>query len=399
MTERLYYDDSTLLEFTAQVVAREDSDRGPVVRLDRTAFYPTSGGQPHDVGTLDGIAVLDVWEDDAGNVWHLLDRLPERAEVRGAIDWPRRFDHMQQHTGQHLLSAGFVRLLDAPTVSFHLGADDSTIDLDAPELSWDSAFSVEADVNRVIWENRPVEVHVVDEANIHTIPLRRPPKVTGAIRVIWVRDYDAAACGGTHVPQTGAVGLLKISRIERYKGGVRVGFLCGGRALRHYQRSLLSLQSASADLSVHPDQLGEAVQRLQDDLKEARRASRAAQNALMAFEAQRLWTNAPEVDGVRRVVALFDNRSYDEARAAAAHLSSQPRTLALLAVNDSKGVRMVCERSGDLPDLDAAAILRRAAKALGGRAGGTASLAQGGAPAHPHDVVVETMRAAATSVT
>jgi len=230
-------------------------------------------------------------------------------------------------------------------------------------------------------------------------PLRRPPKVSGAIRVIWVRGYDAAACGGTHVLQTGAVGLLKITRIERYKGGVRVGFLCGGRALRHFQRSLLGLQEASADLSVHPDQLGEAVQRLQDDLKQTRRTLRVAQSAVMAFEAQRLWAETPEADGVRRVVALLDDRSYDEARAAASHLSTQPRTLALLAVNDAKGVRMVCERSGDLPHLDAAAILCRAAEVLGGRAGGTASLAQGGAPARPRNIVVEALRAVAASVT
>jgi alanyl-tRNA synthetase len=317
--------------------------------------------------------------------------------VRGTIDWERRFDHMQQHTGQHLLSAGFVRLLDAPTVSFHLGTDDSTIDLDTPELSWDSAFRVEADVNSVIWEDRPVEVHTVDQEDIHTVPLRRPPQVNGTIRVVWVRDYDAAACGGTHVVRTGAIGLLKITRIERYKSGVRVGFLCGGRALRHYQRSLLHLQSASTSLSVHPDQLGEAIQRLQDDLRETRRASRAAQNAVMAFEAQRLWTDTPEVGGVRRVVEFLDDRSYDEARAAASHLSNQPRTLALLAVNDAKGVRMVCERSCDIPNLDAASILLRAAEALGGRAGGTASLAQGGAPARARDVVVEALRAAAAS--
>jgi alanyl-tRNA synthetase len=392
MTERLYHADSSLREFTARVVKRTPGERGPVVVLDRTAFYPTSGGQPHDTGTLDEIAVLDVWEDDDGAVAHLLERVPDGDEVRGVIDWERRFDHMQQHTGQHLLSAGFVHLLAAPTVSFHLGSEDSTIDLNVPELDWESAFRVEADVNRVIWENRPVEVHVVDEADIHTMPLRRPPKVRGTIRVIWIKGYEAAACGGTHVQRTGAVGVLKITRLERYKGGIRVGFLCGGRALADYQRVLRTVQEASADLSVHPGQLVDAVGRLRSDAKEASRAARAAENALMALEAERLWRETAEVDGVRRVVAYFADRTFDQARAIAAHACSRSRTLALLAVGDAKGVRLVCQRSDDLPHLDAADILSRAAHSLGGRAGGMASLAQGGAPAVSEETVLRAMR-------
>jgi alanyl-tRNA synthetase len=388
MTERLYYRDSLLREFTARVVGRRATDRGPSVELDRTAFYPTSGGQPHDTGSLGGVRVLDVWDDEGGVVWHLVDRLPEGDTVRGAIDWERRFDHMQQHSGQHLLSAAFVRLLDAPTISFHLGTEVSHIDLDTPELSWDDAFRVEADVHRVIGENRPVEIHFVDERNIHEVPLRRPPKVSGEIRVIWIRDYDAVACGGTHVPQTGAVGLLKIVRLERYKGGMRVGFLCGARALADYQRVLRGLQALSADLSVHPSEVGEAVARLKGELKETRRALQIAEDALMAVEAERLWRETPEIDGVRRVVAHLADRSTEQARAIATQAIAHPRTLALLAVSDAKGVRLLCARGADLPELDAAAILRRAVGALGGRGGGTAELAQGGAPAQPVEVIV-----------
>jgi len=225
MTERLYYTDSALHTFAARVVERRDTERGPAVRLDRTAFYPTSGGQPYDTGTLGDVRVVDVWDDETDAVWHLLERSLDAEEVEGRIDWERRFDHMQQHTGQHLLSAAFVRLRDAATVSFHLGTDDSSIDLDVRQLSWEDAFRVEADVNRVIWEDRPVEVHFVAEDEIAGVPLRKPPKVTGTIRVVWIRDVDASACGGTHVPRTGAVGLVKIVRLERYKGGTRVGFL------------------------------------------------------------------------------------------------------------------------------------------------------------------------------
>jgi alanyl-tRNA synthetase len=392
MTIRLYYSDSTLRDFSARVLERQTTERGTAVRLDRTAFYPTSGGQPHDTGTLNDARVVDVWDDEAGAVWHLLERAPEGEEVRGAIDWERRFDHMQQHSGQHLLSAGFVRLLDAPTVSFHLGSDDSSIDLDRPQLSWDDAFRVEADVNRVIAENRAVEVRIVAEDQIHTVPLRRPPKVTGDIRVVLIPDYDASACGGTHVPATGAVGLLKIVRIERYKGGVRVGFVCGARALTHYQRTLAALQTVSADLSVGGEEVPEAVARLKGDLKDARRELEAAQRALATLEAERLWAETAPVEGVRTIAAYLEDRTFDQAAALAAHVSAKPKTVALIATSDAKGVRLVCTRSADLPDLNAAAILKRVTDRLGGKGGGTAEHARGGAPAAEREAILEAVR-------
>ncbi len=360
-----------------------------------TAFYPTSGGQPYDTGKLNGIAVLDVWEDDEDAVWHLLEQLPEGDEVGGEIDWERRFDHMQQHSGQHLLSAAFIRLLEAPTIGFHLGADESSIDLDTPDLAWDTAFQVEAEVNRVIWENHPVEIHFVDQDAIHEVPLRKPPQVSGTIRVIWVPGYDASACGGTHVARTGTVGIVKISRIERHKGGVRVSFVSGGRALRDYQRALRGLQQASTDLSIHPNELGETVGRLQHELKETRRKLKATQGDLVAFEAERLWSETPELDGVRRVTAYLPDRSFEQARSVASQLSGHSRTLALLAVSESKGTRLVCSRSNDLPDLDASAILRRAAETLGGRGGGTAQQAQGGAEAQPRQTILQALQGAA----
>jgi alanyl-tRNA synthetase len=386
MTDRLYYTDSMLRTFTARVAERRETERGPAVRLDRTAFYPTSGGQPFDTGTLSGVRVLDVWDDETG-VWHLVERPVDRDDVDGEVDWDRRFDHMQQHTGQHLLSAAFVRLLEAPTLSFHLGADDSSIDLDVPRVSWEDAFRVEAEVNRVIWEDRPVEVHFVGRDEIGRVPLRKPPQVTGTIRVVWVRDVDASACGGTHVPRTGAIGMLKVVRLERYKGGVRVGFLCGGRALAHYRRVLRGAQSVGADLSVHVDQVPETVARLAADLKAARRELEAARAALMGFEAERLWAEAPVADGVRRVVAYREDWGPDQLAALASRLAARPGTVALVAGTDAKGVRVVCKRSEDLARVDAAGVLRGAVEQLGGRGGGTAAQAQGGAPAAPREVI------------
>jgi alanyl-tRNA synthetase len=391
VTRRLYYDDATLVAFDARIVAHQETGRGLAVQLDRTAFYPTSGGQPHDTGTLAGIPVVDVWDTVEGEVWHLLEAMPAAAigdtvsgdTVSGVVDWPRRFDHMQQHTGQHILSAACVELFQGNTVGFHLGSETSTIDLDLSQLSWEAAFTVEDAVNRVIWENRPVTIHTVTRDDLGNIPLRKPPQVTGDIRVIWVEGYDASACGGTHIRSTAEIGLLKITGIERYKGGVRVTFLCGERALRDYRRALHALRAASSDLSVAQDEVPQAVARLQEELQIARRALNKAQGQLLEFEADRLWEAMPEVDGVRRIGIHWTDRPFTDARVIAGRLRERPRTLLLLAASEADGVRLVCARSDDLPHIDAGSILREVTQALGGRGGGSPSIAQGGAPAQP----------------
>ncbi len=405
MTRRLYYDDAALVTFDARIVARRETERGLAVQLDQTAFYPTSGGQPHDTGTLAGIPVVDVWDEEAagipGEVWHLLEAMPMTTigdTVHGIIDWPRRFDHMQQHTGQHILSAACVELYQANTVGFHLGGEASTIDLDIPQLAWEAAFEVEDAANRVIWENRPVTIHTVtrddlgDVADEDIRPLRKPPQVTGDIRVIWVEGYDASACGGTHVRTTGEIGLLKITGIERYKGGVRLTFLCGGRALRDYRRVLHALRAASSDLSVAQDEVPQTVARLQEELQTTRRALNKAQSHLLELEADRLWEATPETDGVRRIGVHWTDRPFADARAIAGRLRERPRTLLLLAVSETDGVRLVCARSDDLPHVDAGAMLREVTQALGGRGGGSPSIAQGGAPVHTADVIMTIIR-------
>ena len=389
MTKRIYYHDATLCEFTANITARQDTERGPAVCLDETAFYPTSGGQPHDTGTLGNIPVVDVWEDEGGDIWHLLERMPDNDNVAGKVDWGRRFDHMQQHTGQHLLSAAFVRELNAQTISFHLGSDISTIDLDIPNLTWEATFRAEEAANQIIWENRAVAVHIAASDELANIPLRKPPQVTGKIRIIWVKDYDASACGGTHVGHTGEIGSIKITGIERYKGGVRVTFLCGQRALLDYRRALRGIQKASADLSVHQNELREAVARIQEEAKTSRRELKQARGELMQIEADRLWDETPVVEGERRIAAHWTERSFADIRAVASRLRERPHTLLLLAVSEEKGVRMVCARSDDLVDLDAAAILRVAMGPLGGRGGGSATMAQGGAGQHSHEAILE----------
>ncbi len=381
MTERLYYTDAALREFTAQVVEIKETDRGPAVRLDRTAFYPTSGGQPYDIGLLGGVAVVETWEDDAGEIWHLLSSaLSQTGEVTGVIDDARRFDHMQQHTGQHLLSEAFIRQLDAPTVSFHLGRDAVTIDLALAQLSWEAAFAVEDEVNRIVWEDRPVTVRLVAPEEVSTLALRKVPPISGPLRVVTVEDYDSTACGGTHVARTGAIGMVKVTGLERYKGGVRVAFLCGARALRDYRRTLRLLGEVSAGLTVGQDEVPAAVSRLQGEAQETRRALSRAQAALIDAEADRFWAESPEVQGGRRVVACWTGRPFAEVQTMAARLREHPRTLILLATLEGPAARLLFARSDDWAVVDAAALLKALLAKWGGRGGGSATMAQGGIP-------------------
>ena len=393
MTEKLYYDDSRLRSFTATIVARQEMERGPAVQLDRTAFYPTGGGQAHDTGTLNGIPVCDVWTDDDGEVWHLLERMPAGDEVEGKLDWAHRFDHMQQHTGQHLLSAAFLRRFDANTLSVHFGAEENTVDLDLPRLTWEAGFKVENEVNHIIWEDRVVEARFVTGAELAQMEIRREPQVEANVRIVQVQGFDATPCGGTHVARTGEIGLVKLTGISGYKGGVRVSFLCGERALRDYRRAFQLLEDLKLSLTVGQNELPNAVARLQDEAKESRRALYEAQEVLSEIEAERLWEQAPTVDGVKQIVAYWPDRSFDKAQALAKQLRERPKTLIILATGGEGGLRLVCARSEDV-DANAAEILRLAAAPLGARGGGSPGMAQGGGPPVDQDQVLPTLKAA-----
>jgi alanyl-tRNA synthetase len=396
MTKRLYYFDSQVREFEAEVREQKHVERGEdeiqqAVRLDQTAFYPTSGGQPYDVGTLNGVPVLDVWEDDLGEIWHGIAGQLEATSVLGLIDWPRRFDHMQQHSGQHLLSAAFEAQLDARTVGFHLGGEESTIDLDVPDLTWARVLPVEHAVNGMIWADRPVETRVIAESEVDEVDLRKPPAVTGEIRVVTMGSYDASACGGTHVARTGEIGAVKVVNFTNHKGGSRVIFLCGERALRYYQEVLQRAETASLQLSVAISELPEAVDRLQDALKSTQRELRDVKAQRAALEADKLWAEAEPVDGIRVVIQQWTDLDFDDVRATALRLRERSKTVALLAAT-GQGVRMVCARSDDLPDVDAVAVLHRALAPLEGRGGGSPTMAQGGAAPHDPDVVLDALR-------
>src|SRR5688500_8717507 len=254
MTERLYYTDAGVLEFDARVMDVRDVDGKTAAVLDRTAFYPTSGGQPFDTGTLGECRVLDVLEE-VDEILHVLDgAIAAGTEVRGAIDAARRLDHMQQHTGQHILSAAFDHVFQNRTLSFHMGAQVSTIDHAKVQSPEDVERAVD-EANRVVWENRPVPVRFVSADEARTMGLRKESVREGELRLVDVTDFDLSACGGTHVPRTGTIGVIAVTGTEKFKGGLRLSFVCGGRALRAFRGLRDSVGGSVRALSVLPAEL------------------------------------------------------------------------------------------------------------------------------------------------
>jgi alanyl-tRNA synthetase len=375
VTKRLYYHDPYLTEFEATVIERTRLGDAPAVVLDRTAFYPEGGGQPADRGTLDDVPIVDVQVVD-GRVVHVLAGELATDHARGAVEWARRWDHMQQHTGQHILSQAFIAVAGAETVAFHLGAEASTVDLNRTGMSEVVLGEVEAMANRVAWENRPVRARFVSPDELSSLPLRRPPKVQEDVRVVEIEGFDWSACGGTHVRATGEAGSIKIVKTERRGEETRVTFLCGGRALADYARKHTLVQRLTSRFTCAEHEIEQAIERLDAEGQAARKALRAAEEALVSHEAAALWAAAPEWGGVRVVTRVYTDRSPDWVRSLAQALRDQPRTAALLAWGGERP-QIIFARSPDVP-ADMNALLRTACQVNGGRGGGRADWAQGG---------------------
>ena len=378
MTDRLYYTDPYSVEFEATVVSLAPTpgdDKRHAVVLDRTAFYPTSGGQPFDTGTLGGARVLDVVDEDDGRIVHVVEGEIQPGPVHGTIDWARRFDHMQQHTGQHLLSAAFDRLLKVRTVSFHLGTAASTIDL-AREVTAEEIARAEREANRVVWEDRPVTIRFADADEAARLPLRKEPQRGGVLRLIEVEGFDVSACGGTHVARTGAIGMIAVSSSERFKGGTRLEFLCGGRALAGFHALGDSVAASVRLLSVLPVELPAAIERMQGDSRDLRRQLKDLQTRLAGHEAGALVDGAEPAGSMRVVVAALDGWDANGLKTIAAAIAARPGHAALL-LGPPLPAAIVVARASDLT-LDSAAVLKQLTTQFGGKGGGRPELAQGG---------------------
>jgi alanyl-tRNA synthetase len=398
MTERLYYTEPYRAAFTAHVMEQLTWNDHPAVVLNRTAFYPLSGGQPADRGELDGTEVIDVVERDSDRaVVHVLSHRIVQGEVRGEIDWPRRFDHMQQHTGQHILSAAFLRELDGDTVGFHIGEADgegplhgprsSTIDIDLGDLGVNDIASVEALSNRVIWEDRPISVCFAGEEELAELSIRRPAEVEGPVRLVEIggngrevkAPFDLNPCGGTHVARTGEIGIIKLTGLEHRGKKTRIEFLCGNRALRDYKTKHAILSALAKTLTVGYWELEPSIERLLETNKELRRTERGLQQSLLDLETQRLLEEAVAQGEFRVIGKVWDGKEPDALGRIARGLAEQADVVALLF--------SVCERThmcftrGEAVDVNMNRLLQKACGRLGGKGGGRPNAAQGSAPA------------------
>jgi alanyl-tRNA synthetase len=409
MTERLYYADPYCREFDAIIQRVERRGDRTLIVLDRTAFYPTSGGQPFDIGALEIVeqpamhsmparhSIVDVLDEEDGTVFHALDERsssPEGAPqpgqaVRGTIDWPRRFDHMQQHTGQHVLSAAFDRLFAARTVSFHLGTATSTIDL-ARELSRDEIARAETEANRVVWENRPVEIRFVSAEQAASLPLRKETAREGTLRLIDIDNFDLSACGGTHVARTGSIGVIAIGAVERFKGGQRVEFMCGGRALGALRSMRDTIAGAVRLLSVLPEELPAAIERLQTEARERQRELTALHHDLARYRAGELAASAEQTPAGRAVLRIVDADAKGLKELASAIISA-PGFVVVMA-GTARPCLAVVARSSDVPVAANQVVAALTAK-FGGRGGGKPDLAQAGGLDAPPEAILECARA------
>jgi alanyl-tRNA synthetase len=372
MTERVYYTDARLVEFTARVV----EVAGERVYLDRTAFYPTSGGQLFDTGTLGDARVVDV-VDEKDRIAHILEkpaRFSAGDELKARVDWTRRYDHMQQHTGQHLLSAVFEELFGHKTVSVHFGDESSTLDLDAASLSKERALKAERRANEIVFENRAVSVKFEDSAS--ATGLRKEVDRTGELRIVEIAGIDRSACGGTHVLGTGEIGPIVVRRIEKYKQSTRVEFICGWRALARARADFDALSAMAASLTAAIDEVPALVAAQAAHLKEAETDARKRGEELAKYQARERYDAAtPDASGVRKISETA--ASMDPLRAMAQAIALLPKVIYTGSVASPPGI--VFAASAD-SGVNAGELLKAALSANGGRGGGSPRVAQGTVP-------------------
>jgi alanyl-tRNA synthetase len=382
-TDRLYYHDSFLYDFDARVVEALDSNGRTALVLDRTAFYPTSGGQVHDLGmlTADGqqIAITEVADDEDGRILHFAPApLAVGSQVHGTVDAARRRDHVQQHSGQHVLSAAFIRLFNMPTVSFHMGEESCTIDLETNGLSAAQAQKAEYLANEVIAEDRPVGIRFVPLEEARQLGLRKlPPKQTGDLRLIDITDFDLTACGGTHVRATGQIGSILLRKIEKVKQGVCVEFVCGLRAVNSARCDYSTLMEAAALYSSHIYDVPEQIRKSLGETKASGKVQHKLLEELAELSAERLLAQASGSPQV--ITEFFPDRDALFVKLLAQKLTAgKPSVIALLASGVGQPTLVFAQTPGQKSNMGQ--LMKDAMAQLGGRGGGSADMAQGGLP-------------------
>ena len=381
MTHKVYLENQYLREFSSTVRQIVEAGERTGVILTQTLFYPSSGGQPHDIGTLNDIPVLDVYQDASQQVVHLLAEPLAGNRVEGRINWARRFDHMQQHTGQHLLSQAFMRAGNSETTSFHMGDDSATLDLDQAGISLETITAVEDLANQIIYENRPVIGRIIEKNELDQYPVRKPPAVDDNIRIVEIKDFDYAPCGGTHCANTGEIGIVKIRRFESYKGGTRIHFLCGLRALKDYQEKSNIIRKIGAYLSAGETDLYKNIKKSRDELKSLRRKNSNLNKRYLHYEAQAVFSERKEIGTVNIIVKKFEDRYPKELKILAQNiLEISPDTVVLFGAKTQGKATLFFLRSEEVAG-DMGKIMQDVCAVIDGHGGGRPQQAQGGGPA------------------
>ncbi|MET4562100.1 alanyl-tRNA synthetase [Lysinibacillus parviboronicapiens] len=375
MKELLYYQDAMLREFDATITRTgTDTDGRKYVVLSNTAFYPTGGGQPHDTGTLNHIPVVDVEKvDDEIRHYIACDTSTLTGLVHGKLNWQRRFDHMQQHAGQHILTAAFVELFDAQTVSFHLGSEQVTIDIAVDSLTDEQLVAAEARANDIILENRPIETKWITEKELANFNLRKEVAVTGDIRLVIIPDYDYNGCGGTHPSSTGQVNVIKILGTEKMKGNVRVSFVCGQRVLTELAMRKTVLADVARQLSVPEIEAANALTKLLATQKTTEKALVAAKEELLNFEAKALASSTDLI-----ITASFSQRTVQELQKLARFIVAERTDVTVLLVSQNEDKLQFVAARGAHVETSMKDIAAHVLPFINGKGGGSEQMVQGG---------------------
>ena len=379
MTERLYLLDPYVTTFEADIVDRRDTEDGPAVVFRSTYFYPESGGQPWDLGTIDDIPIVKVLESENDAVLHVLDRTPEKNRVLCRINESRRRDHMQQHSGQHILSAAFVRETGANTISFHLGETSSCIDLDKLPLNDDGIAHALHAANEVVQRGVKIESRFVDGVNVASLDLRKPPPQAEVVRLVEVKDFDNQACCGTHLRSSAEVGPIVVRGIEKLKNTTRVDFLCGDRVLKDYRDSVGRMRALASVLSSTEENIVAAAEKLQNERKALGKKLRKLESEVLLSRCEAWMEDATPRGQASLLAKQLEGLGPSSLRTAVQALTQKPGRVVILGSIEGGRAHIVCARSKDV-SADAGALLRAALPAVGGKGGGSSQIAQGGGP-------------------
>ena len=369
-TIRLYFEDQYRVEFEAKVLDRVIYEGKPVLILDQTCFYPESGGQPFDKGTINGIQVINVIEEK-GKILHVLEENVESENIRGEIDWDRRFDHMQQHAGQHILSQSFYKLYRAKTLSFHLGQDFSTLEMDMRNTIDGNVEKVEKLANEIVFKNGEIKSFFIPEEKIMDVPLRKPPQKKGLIRVVNISDFDYSACGGTHPSRTGEIGLIKILKWERLRNNIRFEFVCGERALHDYTIKNSVIRQIAVRLTVGACEVVPSLEKLFADLKDQKRNNKKMQGRISQLEALEIVKNAKE----RIIKNIFTERMLEEVRFLALNIIKKGDYVVLYGLRLKNSVHVVMASSEAL-GVDMRELIPVVSPLIKGKGGGQSFIVQ-----------------------